>query len=43
MSEKLAKMGIEVRPLSAVDTNAFVASEENRWPAVIRDAGLGPK
>ena len=43
VSERLAKMGIEVRPLSAVDTNAFVASEENRWPAVIGEAGLGPK
>jgi tripartite-type tricarboxylate transporter receptor subunit TctC len=43
VSERLAKMGIEARPLSAVDTNAFVASEEKRWPAVIREAGLGPK
>ncbi len=43
VSERLAKMGIEVWPLSAVDTNAFVASEEKRWPAVIWEAGLGPK
>jgi tripartite-type tricarboxylate transporter receptor subunit TctC len=43
VSDRLAKMGIEVRPLSAADTAAFVASEEKRWPAVIHAAGLGPK
>jgi len=43
VSEKLAKMSIEARPLSAADTNAFIAAEEKRWPTVIRQTGLGPK
>ena len=41
--EALAKVGIEAWLTTAAEANSFVDSEEKRWPAVIRAAGLGPK
>jgi tripartite-type tricarboxylate transporter receptor subunit TctC len=41
--DALAKMGIESWPTTAADANSFVDQEDQRWPAVIQAAGLGPK
>jgi tripartite-type tricarboxylate transporter receptor subunit TctC len=41
--DSLAKVGIGAWPTSAADANSFVEQEQERWPAVIRAAGLGPK